>query len=578
MDRLAAEFARVMSSFTPIPPPLTISVEGGSPTFTVDLVEMRVTAPGYWEEVRHLGELIGHEVKHASADGLPYTYRSALLYEALVMKRLEVPLDVARHLLNVVYDVVSDLRVAKEGLDVRGANSEWLKRFPVTPDAEGTTYHLLQILNKDFFGVRLRKTRYEEDLRGKTAFDELKRILASLAEAPPLQRDPLMVARAAEIIYNLSRAEPPEGGMDGGRGGQRQEGSGQGDRREGGREPREGPSAGQRGREEPGQRGDSSQGSSQGGEEGGEEGPREGGLRSPCDVVFDRSDPKVRAEAVEVGVEVGLSERQLAQLLGLPPGTGGANRIIEEAIEEKVRAALWEKIVGFKDLFMEAMMHVVKEPAPRRWRPYSRRVDPSSVARAPDDPRRWREPSLEGALTVEQEGEAGGFSKLVMLVDCSGSTEAFYGERTVLGYIKDAAYGLLAYARRFSLPAAVIAFNNAAHLISPESRDYLSHAKRIFTLRPSGGTNLGAAVEGAIGLKPKNALIAVLTDGLVREGDLLRLAEQAEANRVVAAVFSNEEGIRRVREVAGKVHIYVVKPDEAGRTIVSELPKPLLKA
>jgi hypothetical protein len=82
--------------------------------------------------------------------------------------------------------------------------------------------------------------------------------------------------------------------------------------------------------------------------------------------------------------------------------------------------------------------------------------------------------------------------------------------------------------------------------------------------------DLGAAVKRAAELKPKEALVAVLTDGLVRRGDLEWLAEQAEANGFVAAVVSNGEGIRRVRE--GKVRIYAVKPDEAGKTILSELP------
>jgi len=343
-----------------------------------------------------------------------------------------------------------------------------------------------------------------------------------------------MAARAAEIIYNLSRVEPYEGGRshgDGRRGQQRAGGGG--DRRQEGGGEREGLNQSE-------------------GDSGSKRGPK-----PLCDVIFDRSDPRVKAEAVEIGFEVGLSDRQLAQLMGLP-GTVGA----EETIEDRVRAALWGKIVGFRNLFMETMMHEVKEPAPRRWRPYSRRVDPPSVARAPDDPRRWMEQALETVMVVEQEGEAGGFSKLVMLVDCSGSTGAFYGDRTVLGYIKDAAYGLLAYAKQFSLPVAVIAFNGITWLLSPESRDYLAHARKIFTLRSTGGTDLAAAVKMAAGLKPREALVAVITDGLVRRGDLDYLVEQAGANRVVAAVVSNEEGIRRMREAAGRIHIYVVKPDE----------------
>jgi len=157
---------------------------------------------------------------------------------------------------------------------------------------------------------------------------------------------------------------------------------------------------------------------------------------------------------------------------------------------------------------------------------YSRRVDPVSVAKAPCDPRRWMEPALETAVTVEQEGEAGGFSKLIMLLDCSGSTAELFSGRAVLGYIKDAAYGLLAYAKQFSLPVAAIAFSDNAWLLSRESKNYVEHGKRIFTLRPLGSTNLADAVRLALTLKPERALVALLTDGLVGEGGL-RAVRQA---------------------------------------------------
>jgi len=66
---------------------------------------------------------------------------------------------------------------------------------------------------------------------------------------------------------------------------------------------------------------------------------------------------------------------------------------------------------------------------------------------------------------VEQEGEARGFTKLVTLLDCSGSTNTKYGGRMVLSYIKDAAYGLLAYAKQFRLPVVSIAFSTHAWLL-----------------------------------------------------------------------------------------------------------------
>jgi hypothetical protein len=181
------------------------------------------------------------------------------------------------------------------------------------------------------------------------------------------------------------------------------------------------------------------------------------------------------------------------------------------------------------------------------------------------------EPDVEAVLTVEQEGESGGFTKLLMLLDCSGSTSELYRGRTVLGYIKDAAFGLLAYAKQFSLPVAAIAFSTDAWLLSKESRNYVEHGKRIFALKPLDSTNLAGAVRLALTLKPEKALVALLTDGLVEERDLELFAEQSKANRVLAAVVG--EGVERVKRIGDRVQLYEVKPDEAGKTLIRELPR-----
>jgi hypothetical protein len=286
------------------------------------------------------------------------------------------------------------------------------------------------------------------------------------------------------------------------------------------------------------------------------------------DVGFDRGDPNVRADAAEVGLDIGLNSQQLAELMGV--GEQELEKALEEAAEDKVRAALWKRVLGFKELFSATSLLEVKEPVRRRWKPYSRRVDPVSVAKAPDDPRRWMEPTVETVLTVEQEGESGGFTKLLMLLDCSGSTSELHRGRTVLGYIKDAAYGLLAYAKQFNLPVATIAFSTNAWLLSRESKNYVEHGKRIFVMRPLDSTNLADAVRLALTLKPERALVALLTDGRVGEGDLELFAKQSKANRVIAAVIG--EGIERVKRIGDRVQLYEVRPDEAGKTLIHELP------
>jgi uncharacterized protein with von Willebrand factor type A (vWA) domain len=229
--------------------------------------------------------------------------------------------------------------------------------------------------------------------------------------------------------------------------------------------------------------------------------------------------------------------------------------------------------LGFKGIFSNKSKLEIKEPMSQRWKPYSKRLDPSSTIKAPDDPRKWREEFVETALTVEQVDEPGVFTKLIMLIDCSGSTIAPYGNKAVLGYIKDAAYSLIAYAKKFRLSVVSVAFSSNAWIIESESKDYVEHAREIFMLKPLDSTNLGNAVQLTARLKPDKALVALLTDGFVSQQDLQRLAEQTQANKVVAAVVSMEsDGVENVKAISDRVQLFTVKPDEAGKTIISALP------
>lgn len=512
MDRTLYEaFDEVMGSFTPVPPPLKLEIDEKAPTFAVNLSQMLVTAPKYWHELKHFKELLAHETKHGSADGLPYTYLTALKHEARVMRELDIDLRTAGFILNIVYDVVVDLRVAKEGLDARGMCIEWLNRFPVNPQTEGSSYHLLQIAYKDIFGTQLKETEYEKQLRQIDDFETLKNIMKLLAlgiENDDQQTAELVVAAAA-LVVQLSRVEPPQN------------------------DPQSGKQHG--------------------------------------DVDFDRDDPNIRADAAEIGLDAGLNNQQLAQLMDVDEDE--LDSALKEAAEDKVRTALWMTLLGFKGLFSNKSRLEIKEPTSQRWKQYSKRLDPSSTIKAPDDPRKWREEFIETALTVEQDGESGGFTKLIMLIDCSGSTIAPYGNKAVLGYIKDAAYSLIAYAKKFRLSVASIAFSSNAWIIASESKDYVEHARKIFMLKPLDSTNLGNAVQLTARLKPERALIALLTDGFVVQQDLQRLAEHTQANKVVAAVVSVESGgVENVKSISEKVQLFTVKPDEAGKTIISALP------
>jgi len=246
--------------------------------------------------------------------------------------------------------------------------------------------------------------------------------------------------------------------------------------------------------------------------------------------------------------------------------------MLEEAAEHKARQVLWRKILGFRELFRGSSLYELKEPTPRKWKPWSRKIDPISVARNPDDPRKWLETASQTVMTVETEGGSGGFSKAILLVDHSGSTLNLYLDRPVLSWIKDTAYGLIAYAKEKELSVATVAFSTGARILARESRNYVEHTKKIFMLRSGGDTNLYEAVDLSLKLKPEKALLAVITGGFVAPKDLKYLEEQTKANKVIVAI-TNPLGKENVLRYGDKIAVYETKPDNAGKIVVEELTK-----
>ena len=288
------------------------------------------------------------------------------------------------------------------------------------------------------------------------------------------------------------------------------------------------------------------------------------------DVDFNRGAKEVKQEAIEAGLDVGLTKGQLSDFVGEPPEK--IDELIEETADERTREALWERILAFDELFNAATYLTIKELGWRRWRPYSKKVDVASIIKHPHNPRRWQEVIPVETLTVKQEGDYGGFSKVILLIDHSGSTATLFKNKTVLGYIKSAAYGLIAYARRFSLPLVTVAFATRAKMLAREKDTYLTHAKQVFKLTPTGSTNLYEAVNVMQRIRPEQSLIMVVTDGLVKQQDINFLLEQTKANKVaIAVVDSSERGVKTVQLAQKKAQLFVVKPDVTGRVLVQAL-------
>ncbi|HDH45170.1 MAG TPA: VWA domain-containing protein [Thermococcus sp.] len=496
--KLHQTFKNLLISLLPAPPPLKIRVEPIE-TFAIDLKQMVVKAPKYWRKMKHLPELLTHEIKHGSNDGLPYTWNQALRYEAYVMAHSRKPLEVVKWVLNAVYDAVVDLRVQMAGLDAKGMCEEWLQKFPVTKRNEGTIYHLLQIIYKDLFGISLPPSDFERQVKRKREYYWLMDLIRKMAEeGGTIER----VSNAALIMLRLARVTKP-------------------------------PS---------------------------------------LDVSFSRSSKEVQAEAVEAGLNAGLRGSTLAEFAGVPEEE--LEKTIQEVADEKVKTALWENILGFKDLFAGRTSTSIRERISRKWRPYSRKVLPESVVKNPDDPRKWREPELKEVLQVEQAGEKGGFSKVILLIDHSGSTMDPYKNQTVLEYIKSAAYGLIAYAKKRKIPLVTVAFSGYAEILANEKNTYVEHGKQIFKLRPAGATNLYRACQILKRVHPEQSLIALITDGLVNPEDIQHLLDYTKANKVVIAVTdSSRQGVKTVQTASEKADLFLICPDELGRVLVKYLDK-----
>jgi hypothetical protein len=385
---------------------------------------------------------------------------------------------------------------------------------------------LLQIIYKDLFGTQLRETSYETQLRQNGEYENLKQTLTLLAANNNRPRDEKQttewVTLAAVLVASLVNLQTPP--------------------------PQEDP-----------QKGD---------------GQGEGG-----DVWFDRGDTRVRSDAAEIGVDTGLNPQQLAQLMGVTPKE--LDQVLQMIAEDKARSALWSTLIGFRGFSSNNSATLdIPEPTHQRWKPYSKHLDPASTIKAPNDPRKWQAQTQTTTLTIKQNGNSRGFTQLILLIDCSSSTVTPYQNKTVLGYLKDAAYSLIAYAKKTAIPLATIGFNRDAWLIAKESKDYLTHAKEVFLLKPRGITNLATAVQLTTTLRPHKALIALLTDGYITPQDLWCLTEQTQANKVIAAIANptdpkTAQGKQNLNALSenGQVQLFEVRPDEAGKTIISLLPK-----
>lgn len=601
-------FSEESSKARPLPPPLRL--ESGE-NFGVDLVNMRLCVPPDWAEMEegHLRALILHELKHASADGYPFTHKKHLSFLAYLIKMY--PLDRASILsaLNVAYDIAVDKLVAKK-YDMKSLQEFWLKKYPITPEAEGTPYHLLNILYKRLFKVRIPPTKYEQLV---TRNPEFKTLLSIVSRDIV---DDYQILSIAGTIITLSKClQNPQGDGRGQEGGEcggtsgtsgtpgpgspgssgssgNMENSGNaensgasGSVRSGGKKGKRGESEGEdvdgndgesgsgrgsgaesywsgngsgsgSGDEEAGSgkgRAGSINGSDLGGGKGKEKGDGKGKRSTtpaPMDVKVDVNS--VLEDAIEIACLDQLNNEQMKRFLGVED--------VEAVFERVAKRIMWRGLAAYRGV---GSTYAIQEPASRRFKPWHRTVRAGSLIK---DPRNWESPTLVPTLMTKQEGGETGCDSIVTVIDTSGSMGEFYGHKSKLRWAKEAAIGLVAFAKEYSLPIKVIRFANAASQVTRSSRDYINHAKSILRLYPEGGTNPSKIIS-LIRRECSNTLIVMITDGEFEMSELKEIADSSKDKKVVCALVRNKpSGVFSIRRE--NLEIFEVRP--SGLSVVIE--------
>ena len=468
---------------------------------------MVVSAPPSWSKFRQLGGITRHEIKHASADGQPCTYRRHLDHTAGVMETLKLSRARAQDLLNFVYDACAD-RLVNARHSIKEVQREWLRHFPITQDAEGSAYHLLNIVYKDLFGVELKETEYERELRAVNAkdYDALKQYLTAIRGDDEEDTTKQNVIYAVALVDRLVKMRGGGGGKDKDK--------------------------------------DKDKGK-------GEKGPQE-----PAIPQVTSSTQGIEDEVFEIALDNGLEPEQVADLLECSP------QQMEEKYEDYARKALWHAVAAYRG---KGDTYSIQEPYSRKWKPWDRAIDPDSIARHPHEPEKWMAVELRPTIQTEQYGGDAGAESIALAVDNSGSMELHFAERSRLAWAKDAALGLIAFAKERGIPVEAFSFSDTTKRLSNRSRGYLTHTKQILVLRPENGTHPESLIEH-LQRCDEGTLVAVITDGCFSTEQLRAVTGHVKRSKVICAVVDTESEVNSVTEP--NLEIYAVRPSAAGVTLV----------
>jgi len=261
----------------------------------------------------------------------------------------------------------------------------------------------------------------------------------------------------------------------------------------------------------------------------------------------------IEDEVLEIAADFGLTWGQAAALMGCEPSE------LPSRIERAARRALWRGIAAFRG---KGDTYAIEEPFDRKWNPWDRSVCPSSVARHPEEPEKWKAPALQPTIVTDQESGSAGCDRLVVAIDSSGSMVERYMGRSKMAWAKDAAAGLIAFAKEHSIPLEVYAFTTVAHKIS-YGTNYLEHMKAVLLMAPGGGTDPSSVAE-YLSRCDEGTLIAIITDGEFEPDLLRRVTQRVKGSKVICAVIETHRTgvLQQVKE--HNLEIFSVNPSALG--------------
>jgi hypothetical protein len=511
--RITRTLATVRKNLDPPTVRFGLEVRDKARTFSLELNSRRIVLPPFWNKFTdlHLEGFLGHEHKHGSLDGLPYTFLNSKKHQAAAMASLNLPNAEVRRLLNCVYDAVINVRLFEGGFPMRETQQAWVDMFPVTA-AEGEAYHLLQLVHKHFLKIALPPTAYESRVEAYPAFEQLLQTLSDLVrqqDGLKQEKDVGTVVKAVDLFRCLCESVSSD-------------------------------------------EGDPSLCS-------------DGGEPTPDDA---------RGDVAEAALDAGLDAKQLKDLLNdTSVSEEDARRLLEEAEESKARTGIWHSLMGFDRLHGDSGRPIYEREL-LRWRGRSvHRLDPMSVVLHRSEPSRWREKARRQILTVPHQGGTQGFEEVIVVLDISGSTKILLKGRMVFAYEQDVVHSAIAFARKHSLPVSVITFESRTATLALREKDHLKAAVLVSRLKATdGNSELWLAVERCLALSPKKALVAMVTDGGVSTTSLSPILKVSSQNEVVCMVVTADSTSNRfVEAVGGKLTTYWVRPDEAGRVMLDRL-------